>query len=150
MAKKKKGLDFEVNLIPFIDLLSTCICFLLLTAVWVNVASMNVKQAVGGQAASDTKKVPTMWVAMSQGGDLTLDVRDSKLSSKLAKFSIRGSKGKPNLEQLSAAVEQVKAQVPGLTTALIQPNQASMYEDIIDVMDQFKKSGMVDLGVSPL
>lgn len=149
MAKKKKGLDFEVNLIPFIDLLSTCICFLLLTAVWVNIASLNVKQAVGGQAASDTAKKPTMWVAMSQGGDLTLDIRDSKLAGK-AKFSIRGLKGKPDLDQLSAAVTQAKAKEPLLTTALIQPSAGSMYEDIIDVMDQFKKSGMNDLGVSPL
>lgn len=150
MSKKKKGLDFEVNLIPFIDLLSTCICFLLLTAVWVNVASMNVKQAVGGQPAGDTKKVPTMWVAMGQGGDLTLDIRDSNLSSKLAKFQIRGQKGKPNLEQLNAAVAQAKEKVPTLTTALIQPTAGSVYEDIIGVMDQFKKSGMNDLGVSPL
>ena len=148
--KKKKSLDFEVNLIPFIDLLSTCICFLLLTAVWINVASMNVKQAVGGQAADAGAKKPTVWVAMSQGGDLTLDVKDAHVPVKLEKFTIPGLQGKPNLELLSQAVAQLKATEPKLNTALIQPTAASIYEDIISLMDGFKKSGVTDLGVSPL
>ena len=148
--KKKKSLDFEVNLIPFIDLLSTCICFLLLTAVWVNVASMNVKQAVGGQAADAGAKKPTMWVAMAPNGDLTLDVKDARVPAKLEKFSIPGTQGKPNFELLQQAVAQVKTTEPLLNTALIQPTAASVYEDIIGLMDGFKKSGVTDLGVSPL
>ena len=148
--KKKKSLDFEVNLIPFIDLLSTCICFLLLTAVWINVASMNVKQAVGGQAADAGAKKPTVWVAMNPGGDLTLDVKDSRVPVKLTKLSIPGQQGKPNLELLTTTVAQLKAAEPLLNTALIQPTAASVYEDIIGLMDGFKRSGVTDLGVSPL
>jgi biopolymer transport protein ExbD len=34
----KKALDAELNLIPFIDLLIVNICFLLITAVWVQMA----------------------------------------------------------------------------------------------------------------
>ena len=148
--KRKKSLDFEVNLIPFIDLLSTCICFLLLTAVWINVASMNVKQAVGGQAAEGGAKKPTMWVAMSPNGDLTIDVKDSHVPAKMAKFAVPGVQGKPNLEMLTNAAAQLKQAEPELTTALIQPVAASVYEDIIAMMDVFKKSGISDLGVSPL
>jgi biopolymer transport protein ExbD len=148
--KKKKSLDFEVNLIPFIDLLSTCICFLLLTAVWINVASMNVKQAVGGQAAETGAKKPTVWVSMAPDGDLTLDVKDAHVPAKLAKFSIPGQQGHPNFELLTNAVAQLKSAEPTLNTALIQPTAASVYEDIISLMDGFKKSGVTDLGVSPL
>lgn len=149
-SKRKKGLDFEINLIPFIDLLSTCICFLLLTAVWVNVASMNVKQAVGGQSAETGAKKPTMWVMLGQGGDVTLDVRDSKVPARMAKLTIAGRGGKPNLEQLGSAVQQIKTAEPRLTTALIQPQAASVYEDIIDLMDSIKQVGVIDLGVAPL
>jgi biopolymer transport protein TolR len=148
--KRKKALDFEINLIPFIDLLSTCICFLLLTAVWVQVGSMNVKQAVGGQAAEETAKKPTVWVLLGATGDVTLDVRDAKVPAKLAKFTIAGQKGKPDLEQLMNAVNQLKAAEPRLTTALIQPQAASVYEDIINLMDKFKTAGLIDLGVAPL
>ncbi len=79
MKHSKKNLDFEVNLIPFIDLLSVSICFLLITAVWLNVGSMNVKQAVGGQAQEDTKKNPVVWIRMTVQGDLDLEVQQSSL-----------------------------------------------------------------------
>lgn len=150
MAKKRKHLDFELNLIPFIDLLSTCICFLLLTAVWLHVGALNVKQAVGGQSAAETEKKPTMWVMLGDKGDVTLDLRDARVPAKLAKVSIPGVDGKPNLENLKATLQQIKATEPALTTALIQPRATSVYEDIIDLMDQFRKSGLIDLGVSPL
>ena len=55
MRHNKKHLDFELNLIPCIDLLSVCICFLLLTAVWLQVGSLSVKQAIGGQSAADVE-----------------------------------------------------------------------------------------------
>ena len=149
--KKKKHLDFEINLIPFIDLLSTCICFLLLTAVWLNVGAMNVKQAVGGQPASETERKPTMWVALQSSGDLSLELRDARVPAKLAKVTIKAaSVGKPDLKGLADVVGQIKTTEPALNTALIQPQAASLYEDIIELMDQFKKSGVIDLGVAPL
>lgn len=152
MRKRHKHLDFEINLIPCIDLLSTCICFLLLTAVWLHVGSMNVKQAVGGQPAADTEKKPVVWVHMQARGDLSLDVQDSptKLSEKLRRAKIAGRDGKLNLEDLAVVIQEMRRSAPQLVTALIQPQAQSSYEDIIDLMDQFKKEGMVDLGVAPL
>ena len=151
MRKKHKHLDFEVNLIPCIDLLSTCICFLLLTAVWLQVGTMNVKQAVGGQPASETATKPTMWVNMTPAGDLSLDVRDSqKVPANLRKFKINAKDGKVDFEDLAVAVHNLRVAEPRLVTALIQPANVSPYEDIIELMDRFKKEGMVDLGVAPL
>lgn len=77
MRPHKKHLDFELNLVSFIDLLSVCICFLLITAVWLNVGSVNVKQAVGGQSQAETEKKPMMWVMLGENGDLTLDLKEA-------------------------------------------------------------------------
>jgi len=63
---------------------------------------------------------------------------------------IAGKEGKPNLSDLANVVGQLRVAEPQLNTALIQPMAASVYEDIIDLMDQFKKAGVIDLGVSPL
>lgn len=53
----KKSLNVDVNLVPFIDLLSTLICFLLIAAVWLQLGSVNVKQAYGtGGSAEKTDK----------------------------------------------------------------------------------------------
>ncbi|CAN5563018.1 hypothetical protein BH10BDE1_BH10BDE1_29150 [soil metagenome] len=150
MRQRHKHLEFEINLIPAIDLLSVCICFLLLTAVWLHVGALNVKQAVGGQPASETAKKPTVWAQIDALGTVTLDVKDAHVPAKLAKIKIAGKDGKLDLDGIKAVAMQLKAAEPALTTVLIQPQAATVYEDIIDVMDQFKKQGMIDLGVSPL
>lgn len=150
MRKRHKHLEFEINLIPAIDLLSVCICFLLLTAVWLHVGALNVKQAVGGQPASETAKKPTVWAQINGTGDVTLDVRDARVPAKLAKAKIAGKDGKVDLEAIRNIASELKAAEPNLTTVLIQPVAATVYEDIIDLMDSFKKNGMIDLGVSPL
>jgi biopolymer transport protein ExbD len=151
MLKKHKHLDFEINLIPCIDLLSVCICFLLLTAVWMQVGSMNVKQAVGGQAAADTTKKPTLWALVGAHNEVTLDVQDSShVPAAMRKMKIEPVEGKMNLTALATALDKIKGVEPSLRTALIQPQAASVYEDIITVMDQFKKKGLIDLGVAPL
>lgn len=151
MRHKNKHLDFEINLIPCIDLLSVCICFLLLTAVWLNVGSMNVKQAVGGQPAAETEKKPVLWVFLGDKGDLNFEAQEaSRLPSALRKFRIPGLEGKADLAGLNSRLAELTKSEPGLRTALIQPKAASAYEDIIDLMDAFKKAGLTDLGVAPL
>ncbi len=151
MNHKKKHLDFELNLIPFIDLLSTCICFLLITAVWMQIGSMNVKQAVGGQSAAETEKKPIAWVFMDMDGSVTVDVRDSALvPANMRKAKIAGQQGKPDVDAVNKMAAQLRVAEPGLRTALIQPKSQTNYEDIIDLMDSFKKAGLGDLGVVPL
>lgn len=151
MKPSKKSLDFEINLIPFIDLLSVSICFLLITAVWLNVGSMDVKQAVGGQAQEDTKKSPLVWVRMTAQGDLDLEVQQSSLvPSALRKLRVPQVDKKVNWEGFERAIASIKQAEPSLTTGLIQPTASTDYEEIIDVMDALKKVGMTDLGVSPL
>lgn len=151
MKHQKKSLDFQVNLIPFIDLLSVCICFLLITAVWLNVGSMDVKQAVGGQAQEDTKKSPLVWIRMTAQGDLDLEVQQSSLlPASLRKFRVAQQDKQVDLAGLEKALANLKQAEPSLNTGLIQPTASTAYEEIIDVMDQLKKTGMTDLGVSPL
>ena len=43
----KKPLNAELNLVPFIDLLSCCISFLLITAVWTQIAGLQVASSGG-------------------------------------------------------------------------------------------------------
>lgn len=151
MRHSKKHLDFEINLIPCIDLLSVCICFLLLTAVWLHVGSMNVKQAVGGQPAAETEKKPVLWVMMGENGDLSFEAQEaSRVPAALRKFSVKGNEGKANIEGMKSRLAELVKSEPQMRTALIQPRGQSAYEDIIDLMDEFKRAGLTDLGVAPL
>lgn len=151
MKHAKKHLDFELNLIPFIDLLSTCICFLLITAVWIQIGSMNVKQAVGGQPANETEKKPMMWAYVGQDGSISVDIQNTnQISDKIKKSKLEGKDGKLDLETISKFATELRTLEPNLRTVLIQPKQSTTYEDIVDLMDTVKKAGLTDLGVVPL
>lgn len=151
MRKHKKHLDFEINLIPCIDLLSVCICFLLLTAVWLNIGSMNVKQAIGGQATAETEKKPLLYVTFGATGSINLKVQESShVPKNLSQLSLPGVAGQLNVAELTKTINDIKTLEPSLKTVLIQPLAQTSYEEIIVLMDEFKKLNMSDLGVVPL
>src|SRR5687767_6741247 len=55
-ARGKKSLDLEIPLVPFIDLLSSLIVFLLMTAVWTQIARLELKQ--GNAAPPNPNETP--------------------------------------------------------------------------------------------
>ena len=57
--KGKKALDANLNLVPFIDLLSCCISFLLITAVWTHMARINADAQVPGPPRPDVDQEKT-------------------------------------------------------------------------------------------
>src|SRR5437868_8092484 len=61
----KKPLDASLNLVPFIDLLSCCISFLLITAVWTQLARMDVSQKGQGAAGAESEKPPEPTVTLT-------------------------------------------------------------------------------------
>lgn len=154
MKKDKKNLDVELDLVSFISLLSVCICFLLLTAVWIQIGSLNVKQAVGGQSAAETKKVPAVWAQMQKNGSLVLKFQDFPKTAlrTLGRQAVvkAADEGKINFEDLEVQVASLLKAVPDLNTGLILPLGDTEYENVIQLMDHLKKSGLTNLGVSPL
>src|SRR3954466_12437328 len=62
----KKPLDAELNLVPFIDLLSCCITFLLITAVWTQIAGLQVSSS-GGPPEQQTRQEATIDVKLLLG-----------------------------------------------------------------------------------
>ena len=151
MKKNKKHLDFELNLIPFIDLLSTCICFLLLTAVWIQVGSINVKMSMGGQPQAETEKKAHIKVLIQETGAIVLDVVDStKVSAKLRKLQVDGADGHPKFDEIERVIADIRGIDAGIEMALVQPNQETIYEDVVELMDRIKKVGVSQVGISPL
>ena len=152
MKAYKKELDSELNLISFISLLSVLICSLLLTAIWVHIGSMNVKQAVGGQATeASTKKTPALWAKMRPDGSVKFHLQDfPRAAKKLHNQQVAGIDGKVDTKAIGEYVDTLKSITPDLRMALLQPQAEVVYEEIISLMDGLKQKGLVDLGVAPL
>lgn len=152
LGKKKRTENTEIDLVAFISLLSVCICFLLLTTIWIQIGSMNVKQAIGGQAVDSSKPKPSLWVIYEKDGDIRLQFKDSprKVVRKFGRMKIAGVDGKPDLEKISLQLVDIKAQLEDISMALIRPVEKTAFEDIISVMDVFRDKGFQDLGVTPI
>jgi biopolymer transport protein ExbD len=157
---RHKSLNAEVNLVPFIDLLSMCICFLLMTAVWMEIGGVNVKQLVGTEAAADQSNTYEMDVKYT--GPQTLEV-DLKRSGKVQKFNVAGATNEARLLQLretlksfavSAGVnpaQDMKAQIGHvITVGRVTTKAGITYGEIVSVMDTLRDIGVVSLGLVPV
>ncbi len=156
----KKELNFELNLLPVISMMSVCICFLLLTAVWTNIGSMNIEHGLGQSSGRQDQKESSMWITMeadhNSGTDkslkVTLKMMDSPgLPASLVKrdFSL-AAEGARGWSELDLQASQIKRALPGLKTALIMPQASVNYGDVIRVMDRLKGLKIGEIGIAPL
>ena len=147
----KKELNFELDLLPVISMMSVCICFLLLTAVWTNIGSVNIEQGLGQEATRADQKASSLWVMMKSDGQVTFKVMDSPETPAALreKSFVVGSAGSgwPAVERHAA---EIKAATPGLKTALIMPDARVNYGDVIRVMDRLKGLQIAEIGIAPL
>jgi biopolymer transport protein ExbD len=113
---KGKSLEAELNLTSFIDLLSTIVCFLLVSSVWVQISSLDLKQSHGtdGGAATETAALD---VDFQGPGKAFLTLK--KGGKVLQKTSVSEATHKRLVESLNLAVISMK-QIPALKNAKIE------------------------------
>lgn len=147
---RKKNSNFELNLVPFIDVLSTCICFLLVTAVFINLGSMHVSQAVGSEKQKTEKSKGTVTVSLGGKGEIRFEVKDVKGLRGSSTVTISGEEGKVNFKRTEQWIQSFASNNTEVKTVLLMPNPYSKYDDLIQLMAQFKKSQMDQIGIAPL
>lgn len=148
----KKSLNVELNIIPFIDLLSCLTAFLMATAMWIDIAQLEIKPA--GQARGERDCV-------------TDDCRDPRLSvligadeiwigvSRLDRFESiprlaaghdwARLEGALRLHKTSALFEHETAIEIAADSTDAHPIR---YQDLVATMDVAVKAGFVDVGVT--
>ncbi len=151
MKPRKKQLDFELNLLPFISVLAVCISFLMLTAVWEHVGSFSLSQAFGTEGAGAKKNPPALWVQFGSDGTVQVSVKEGdQLRESLRFKQLRPVNAKPDLRGIEKFAKKVKSEAPQLNIALLLPAAQSSYEDMITVMDALKQIQIRDIGIAPL
>lgn len=146
----KKGMDFEINLVPAIDLLSVCICFLLLTAVWINLGSLKLEQGVGETNASGGKNMPSLFIEVEASGDLVLSTRDLPAGARgVERAVLSGLSGQVDREKLKMALQSLRSKNPSLETVIVRPKTKVPYGQVIAVIDGLKAEKVKDVGLAP-
>jgi biopolymer transport protein ExbD len=146
-------LDAEVNLVPFIDLLSMCICFLLMTAIWVEIGSIQIKQVLGTAGPAVTSEAVDLQVRFQANKDL--EVQLEKGGKVVQKFLIDGESQEQKMQRFSQYMSQLTGAVmseasPPSLTARVVPASGANYADLISVLDVIKGFGISSLAVIPV
>lgn len=154
MAKKvglgqKKELDAQLNLTPFIDLLSTCVCFLLITAVWIQIGTVEVKQSYGTSAKKQEKESFDLDLVFGGPHNLTLTLKRN--GKRVQKVKVEAKTEEEFLVNLNQFIVQkilmFKNKVIEITSATITPRSTVNYGGLISTMDVLRKNNIVDIGV---
>lgn len=138
----KKALDAEINLVPFIDLLSCCISFLLITAVWTQIAGLQV--ASSGGPPEQQKQESTIDVR------LMLSEKGYQLSMAGANIDIPKLNGDTyDRKALAEKLKTLKTSLPDQTAITVQPEDAVAYSDLVETVDTCLGEQLRNVTVAP-
>lgn len=150
LNRQKNETSFEINLLPFISLLAVCISFLLLTTVWIHIGTLDIRQAIGEASEEKPENPPSVWVLIEDDGRVELEFKDLPEGVNLSKVSLSPRNRKIDWEGFTHSTLTLKELAPELKTALVMPAANTAYEDLIKILDQFRKVEISDIGVTPL
>ena len=146
---EKGSVNVELNIIPFIDLMSCLTAFLLVTAVWVNIASLDVKTA--GKARDQVKEPKDdpelsvliqkdrIWVGVSRVGDFTVipNTANGYDWPKLEEV-LKNQKGS------AFFVDKTNIEIAAESTS----TEPVSYQQMVLAMDVAVKVGFADVGIT--
>ena len=146
-SKGRKKVDSELNLIPFIDLLSVCILFLLMTAVWVQISKMSAFSQPSGETTITHSDVSSISKGKEER-DFEVLVRPENIQvvqdqKTLATFQIADLKD--NLEKLRSTLTKVDNPKISLRAA-----DDVVYENVIAVLDALFSMKLTNITIGGL
>jgi biopolymer transport protein TolR len=138
----KRSYDMEINLVPFIDLLSCCIAFLMIVAVWTQIARIDVAPSPTGPAAEQKPdEDPLKLNIVLTGLGYTLS-DGSGASVQIAKV------GKDyNEKELDDKLKLIRTQFAQETKVNVTSEDGVAYKNLIGVMDTCLKNGFTGISV---
>lgn len=143
-SEDKKNLDFDLNLVPFIDMFSVVLCFLIMTAVQISVGSIDLKQSTGTTSLT-SDQTPVLVLSLSESS-LEFQLKNSK-------SDIRTSlplNSKNLKEEVQKVVSSIKGRDEKLNSAIVLSAQSVSYQKIVTMLEILKGQGFGQVGISSL
>jgi len=142
LGGSNKPVNSEIPLIPFIDLLLCCVMFLLVTAVWNQLARITADQQAGDPSP----------IALPENRiDLVLRVKNSGYilaSTAGDRLEIPKLENRYDLEALREKLKQRRRLEPARRDLIVAPEDGVIYVDIIEAMDLVRGEGFTEVTVS--
>jgi len=143
----KKSLDASLNLVPFIDLLSCCISFLLITAVWTQISGLQVASSGGPPQApqKEEKTVDVKLLLSEKGYSLSMAGNLVEIPKVAGKDGVLAFDRKSLDEKLKI----LKQGLPEQTAITVQPEDAVAYSDLVETVDAAMGQNLKNVTVAP-
>jgi biopolymer transport protein ExbD len=138
----KKSLNVELNLVPFIDLMTVCVTFLLLTAVWSQTNRISIDQSVAKPQKQEQKEPPKRLIVMLDRTGYSVKWADERPEP----LPMVG--GKYNREALKAKLKDLKEKLPKDQKVMVAPEDSVAYDDMIGAMDVCNQVGLPNIMVA--
>jgi biopolymer transport protein ExbD len=140
----KKAVDSDIPLIPFIDLLLCCVMFLLVTAVWNQLARLDANQQQPGQQAANEpppeEKIKVVLKVETSGYVISSTAGDRIEIPKLGDDY--------DNEGLREKLQERKRLEPNRRDLVVAPEDGVMYEFVVAAMDMVVGEGFPDMSLS--
>ncbi len=143
---KNREVNFEPELVPFIDMLVVCCCFLLMSAALLQTAVIEISLPSAAGAGAAGASTP-------QGGELNLSLIITNEGYRIGgSGSILGlvpkKAGKYDWTKLEKDLTEVKKSFPDQSSIIIISEPEIVYDDIIQAMDRCVAKGFADISLS--
>ncbi len=142
----KRSTSVDINIVPFIDLMSVLIIFLLITAVWTQVSMIQIGSSVYGKKSSlDPIEVPPRAEIAFR-----LDVLPRGYRVIIGKNRIQIPKvsGGFNLDRLKEELKKIKQRYPEKIDAIVTMTDELEYVHLIDGMDALLSTGFPQIAIA--
>jgi len=138
----KKSVDFVVNLVPMIDLLSVLISFLLITAVWTELARINTDNVM------DKSDVKPKQEQQEERKDLKILLDDKGVQMRFTgEEPVRVEKGEDVLTRFREKILDMKKRAKQNQKVIVAAEDKVQYEMLIQIMDVCLDVGLKQLSV---
>lgn len=146
-GRGRRSTNFEVNLVPFIDLMSVLITFLLITAVWTQVSMIKLGSSL--YSKKNTEEIDK--ITPQQDVPLRLDIKDAGHRLLIGTKTIEIPKkagGEYDRETLVARLMEIKQVYPDKKDAVVTVEEHLKYDFMIQGMDALLEAGFPAISVA--
>ncbi len=124
----RRNLDAPINLVPYIDLMITMIAFLMMTAVWTQVATLELQNATNSAVPSSKAKIEPLSIEITKTGFVLTE--EGK-----AQIDIPKKDARYDMVALHRNLKKWKAEDPLRNQVDVFAQDGILYESIAKVID---------------
>ena len=139
--------NVDLNLVPFIDLMSVCIIFLLITAVWTQVSMIQLGTSIYSKKTSDEPIQPPPFSEVILRVDVLPEGFRVLLKTNMTEIPML-SDGTYDKDRLIEELKKAKQEYPEKTDGVTSVRDNVSYKNLIMAMDALLMAGFPQVSIT--